>query len=87
MQSDWRNDDFHNSLNLGQDFGMKGLEDLQKRIEMVKMNRMEYNSRNKIKSDMSYSQTTKNKNKISFDFKGKLYDHEKKVNLNQTRMY
>ena len=40
MEGDWRNDDFHSSLNLGQDFGMKGLEDLQKRIEMVKMNRM-----------------------------------------------
>lgn len=24
-ESDWRNDDFQGSLNLGQDFGMKGL--------------------------------------------------------------
>ena len=52
---------------------------------MVKMNRLEFNNRNKIKSDISYSQTTKNKNKISFDFKSKAY--EKKHNLNQTKIY
>ena len=31
-ESEWRGEEFQNSLNLGQDFGMKGLEDLQKRI-------------------------------------------------------
>lgn len=38
------------------------------------MDRVDYNCRNKIKSEMILSQTTKNKNKISFDFKGKVYD-------------
>ncbi len=46
---------------------------------------MEFDSRNKIKSDVSYSQSTKNKPKGAFDFKGKTY--EPTVNLNKTRMY
>lgn len=51
------------------------MEALRKRIEIVKMNRMglEIENRNKIKSEVSYSQTTKNRSKGAFDFKGKTF--------------
>lgn len=52
---------------------------------MVRLNRIQFDSRNKIKSDVSYSQTTKNRTKGAFDFKGKTY--QPTANLNKTKMY
>lgn len=49
------------------------------------MNRLEFDSRNKIKSDVTYSQTAKNRPKGVFDFKGKTF--EANTNLNKTKMY
>lgn len=72
-------------IGLSKQFGSKGLESLYKRIEMVRMNRIEFDSRNKIKSDVSYSQTAKNRPKGAFDFKGKTF--EQTANLNKTKMY
>lgn len=60
-------------MGAGKDFGSKGLENLYKRIELVRLNRIEFDSRNKIKSDVSYSQTAKNRPKGAFDFKGKTF--------------
>jgi hypothetical protein len=50
------------------------------------MNRLELEGRGKIKSEIGYSQTSKNKAKGAFDFKGKYYDRERDI-LNQTRMF
>lgn len=52
---------------------------------MVRMNRLEFDSRNKIKSEVNYSQTAKNRPKGTFDFKGKTF--QASSNLNKTKMY
>lgn len=40
------------------------------------MNRLEYEDRSKIKSEIAYSQSTKNRSKGAFDLKGLFYDRE-----------
>ena len=50
---------------------VRGIHELQKRLEFLKLNRMELEERSKIKSE--YSQTSKNKSRGMFDFKGKMY--------------
>lgn len=52
---------------------------------MVRMNRLQFDSRNKIKSEVTYSQTAKNRPKGTFDFKGKNFQNNS--NLNKTKMY
>lgn len=52
---------------------------------MIRHNRKEINSRQKINSDfVSYSQSTKNRAKGAFDFKGKAFEGER---LNKTRIF
>jgi len=54
-----------------------GVDELNKRLEFLKMNRLEIEQRSKNKSDIApYSQTSKNRNKRAFDFKGKFYAGE-----------
>lgn len=56
------------------DYPFRGIDDLHKRLESLKMNRIELESRGRMKSEMNYSLTSKNKTKGTFDFKGKFYD-------------
>lgn len=60
----------------------RGIDDLHRRLESLKMNRIELESRGRIKSEMNYPQTSKNSTKGRFDFKGKFYDNrERDFNL------
>ena len=67
------------------DYGKKGIEQLNKRMSVIQHNRREIHSRQKINSEiMNYSQSTKNRPKGAFDFKGKAYEGGK---LNKTRIF
>ena len=50
------------------------------------MNRIELESRGKIKSEIGYSQTSKHKDNGIFDFKGKYYDRDRDY-VNHSRLY
>lgn len=52
---------------------MRGIDDLHKRLESLKLNRIELENRGKIKSEIGYAQTSKHKAKGAFDFNGKYY--------------
>lgn len=65
---------------------MRGIDDLHKRLQSLKMNRIQLENRGRIKSELGYPLTSKNKTKGTFDFKGKIYDKDRDY-INQTRMY
>ncbi len=52
---------------------MRGIDDLHKRLESLKLNRIELENRGKIKSEIGYAQTSKHMAKGAFDFNGKYY--------------
>ena len=65
---------------------MRGIDDLHKRLESLKLNRIELENRGKIKSEIAYAQTSKHKTKGTFDFNGKYYNQEVAFH-NHSRLY